>query len=268
MKAFSFGLAAFVIAVCGLVSQSEAQIVTLTDNNSTAQINVGSSDGMFNWFVDGNDYLAQQWFWYRVGSVGPETPINTISAPNLSNPDPRVLFVTYSNTQFNVKVGYLLTGSSPGSGQSDMGESISIANTSGGTLDFHFFQYSDFDLGHDTVILSTNQFGLYNQVDQFNTNSTLSETVVTPGANLGAGALFPVTLNALNDGGATTLTNNFGAGPGDVTWALEWNLLIPDGQSVLISKDKRLDVVPEPSTVVLVSLGLIAFSLQKRRRSA
>jgi hypothetical protein len=116
--------------------------------------------------------------------------------------------------------------------------------------------------------LSTNQFGLYNQVDQFNTNSTLSETVVTPGANLGAGAVFAVTLNALSDGGATTLTNNFGAGPGDVTWALEWNLLIPDGQSVLISKDKRLDVVPEPSTVVLVSLGLIAFRLQKRRRSA
>jgi hypothetical protein len=49
---------------------------------------------------------------------------------------------------------------------------------------------------------------------------------------------------------------------------LEWDLTIADGQSVLISKDKRLEVVPEPSTVALVSLGLIALGLQKRRRSA
>jgi hypothetical protein len=272
-KAFSLGLAAFVFTVCGLVSQSPAQIITLVNNNSIAQIDTGSQAGMFNWVVDGQNQLAQQWFWYRVGGVGPEASINTISAPSIVLPNPKAAFITYNNGAYSVEVDYLLNGSAPGSGQSDIGESITINNTSGGALNFHFFQYSDFDLsatpGGEIVTLSTNQFGLVNQVDQQDATMTLQETVATPGANHGEGAFFPTTLNALNDALPTTLSGALGpVGPGDVTWALEWDLTIPDGQSALISKDKRLQLIPEPSTLALVSLGLVALGLQKRRRSA
>jgi hypothetical protein len=272
-KAFSFGLAALMFTVCGLVSQSEAQIITLANKNSTAQIDTGSQAGMFNWLVDGQNQLAQQWFWYRVGSSGAESSINTISAPSIVTAGTKALWVTYGNAQYSVEVDYLLNGSTPGSGMADIAETITINNTSGGTLNFHFFQYSDFDLsgtpGAETVTLSTNQFGLVNQIDQRDATMTLQETVATPGANHSEGAFFATTLNALNDALPTTLNDNLGpVGTGDVTWALEWDLTIADGQSVLISKDKRLEVVPEPSTVALVSLGLIALGLQKRRRSA
>ncbi len=58
----------------------QAQIQTLTDNNSVAQINPNSQSGMFNWSVDGQNQLNQQWFWYRIGNT-PEQSIDTISAP-------------------------------------------------------------------------------------------------------------------------------------------------------------------------------------------
>ena len=268
-KAFSMGLAALVLSVCGLVSQSEAQIITLTDKNSTAQIDTASQSGMFNWFVDGNDQLAQQWFWFRVGGSGPESSINTISAPIIGTNSAKTLFLMYTNSQFSVEVDFLLNGSAPGSGKSDMAESMTINNTSGAALSFHFFQYSDFDLaGANSVLLSTNQSGLINQVDQQSPGINLQEAVVTPGANHGEAGLFPTTLNKLNDGIPSTLNDNFSAGPGDGTWALEWDLNIPTGQSVLISEDKRLDLIPEPSTVILVLWGLITLGLRKRRRSA
>src|SRR5207245_4856892 len=120
--------------------------ITLTDLNSVAQIDTGSQAGMFRWTVDGVSQLAQQWFWYRIGSSGPEASINTISPPVNNQATPRQLSTIYTGNLFNVRVDYMLNGSLPGSGRSDMNETITINNTSATALDFHFFQYSDFDL--------------------------------------------------------------------------------------------------------------------------
>jgi hypothetical protein len=141
----ALGIIASTLAASAL--QSRAQIITLTDNNSVAQINASSSAGMFNWSIQGQNQLAQQWFWYRVGLVGPEAPINTISAPTITTPNARTLYTTYNNGAYSVEVDYSLTGGLAGSGYSDIGESIRINNLTTAPLDFHFFQYSDFDLG-------------------------------------------------------------------------------------------------------------------------
>src|SRR5215471_5719398 len=68
------------LAFLCLVLQARA-IETLTDNNSVAQIDPNGQAGMFSWTVDGVQNLFQQWFWYRVGTNGPENSIDTISAP-------------------------------------------------------------------------------------------------------------------------------------------------------------------------------------------
>jgi hypothetical protein len=180
--------------VCTLLAsarQSHAQIITLSDNNSSAQVNVGSSAGMFNWFVDGQNQLAQQWFWYRVGNANPEASIDTISAPTISTPNARALYAIFSNASFSVETDYLLTGGLAGSGHSDIGESIRINNLTASPLDFHFFQYSDFDLGGttggQTVQLGKDLGGLFNEALQTGPGGTLDEsiTVATPGANHG-----------------------------------------------------------------------------------
>src|SRR5439155_5679580 len=141
------------------------------------------------WSVEGQPQLKQQWFWYRIGNSGPESSINTISAPLFSTPDARTLNTAYYNGAYGVEVDYKLTGFSPGSGLSHIDESITITNGTASQLDFHFFQYSDFDLagvpGGDTVQLNTNLFGMFKEADQSKGAAFFSETVTTPGANHG-----------------------------------------------------------------------------------
>jgi hypothetical protein len=262
------------------VLQAPAQVIQLTDGNSFAKIDVGSPAGMFNWSVLTQpnlyqDQLTQQWFWYRVGTAGPERSIDTIGAPALSGVTANTLTTTYydSLNRFNIAVSYRLQGGAPTSGTADITEQIAINNTSGGILDFHFFQYSDFDLGGnaggDTVVLSQNAFtSRINQADQFTGNS-LVEVVNTPNANHGEVGFFPTTLNKLNDGNPDVLNDVLGpVGPGDVTWALEWDASIGVGGSLLISKDKLLTIefVPEPGIMALLGLGLGGLLIARKRQ--
>src|SRR5436190_3168452 len=237
-----------------LISQAQA-IETLTDGNSHAQIDPNSQAGMFNWFVDGQNQLNQQWFWYRVGSSGPEFAINSIGAPVISRPDAKTAYITYTGNGFSLEVDYVLTGQTAGSGQASIRESIRIHNSLDTPLSFHFYQYSDFDLnsngGGDTITLGKNNAGKFNEALQTEGALFTSETAVTPGADHGEAAFFNTTLVKLNNGVPDTLSDAAGPiGPGDVTWALEWDPTIAPISDFLISKQKDLQV-PEPSTLAL-----------------
>ncbi|MDB6113004.1 MAG: hypothetical protein JWR69_4754 [Pedosphaera sp.] len=271
-KLLSLRLLAFALAFPAFVLPCKAQVYNLTDNNSAVKVDVGTQAGMSQWAVDGQNQLHQQWFWFGIGN-GPEAAINTISAATVTTPDARTLYTTYANLQLSIEVDYSLTGGFAGSGSSHIGEVIRIQNLSSSSLSLHFFQYSDFDLagtpGNDTLQLGLNGQGRF--YDAFQSEGTLAfhETVVTPGANHGEAALFGQTLGELNDLTQTTLNNSLGpVGPGNATWALQWDLTIAAGGTALISKDKTIEIAPEPSTFVLTGLGLLACVLLKRRQSA
>lgn len=240
--------------------------VTLTSNNSTAEIDPYSQAGMNKWLVDGSGALKQQWFWYRVGSTA-EHSIDTISAPAITSISASSAKLIYTAPGlFDIQVTYTLTGGLLGSGASDIDEQIRINNLSGNPLDFHFFQYSDFNLGaSDSVGLSQNLLGKFNRSVQTYAGGAIQETVVAPGANHGEVAGTPFTLNRLNDGLATTLNDSLNA-VGDVSWAFQWDFQIAAGGSAQIGKDKRLAVVPEPTTTALAGLGLAVLLAAARRR--
>jgi hypothetical protein len=265
------------VALLGLVGRSSSQIL-LTDGSSTASIDPTSQAGMFHWDVQGQNQLAQQWFWYGVGG-GAVHSIDTISAPSIQNISAGETKITYASAgNYSVSVDYLLTGgpalTAGHIASADIGESIRIVNLSGATLPFHFYQYSYFNLdgaNSDVVQLSTNARGLYNDALQTFGTSALSETVTTPGANEGEVAPLGATLAKLNGGGPVTLGPPFFSGPlgpGAVTWALEWDLNIAPGSFALISKDKNLNVliIPEPSAFALLGIGACALSLRRRGR--
>lgn len=259
------------------VATTQGTLYTLIDDNSTVIIDDGSSAGVGTWTIDGTDHMFQQWFWYRVGNNA-EASIDTLAfivggvTDTNFDGDDDTLYLRYANdqaaSQYTVEVRFILNGGPAGSRLSDIAEQISITNTGTSPLDFHFFQYSDFDLGGDGAPNDTVQLINANTVRQSDPDWTVSETVITPSADAFELDFFAITRTKLNDGVATTLGNAFAAGPvgpGNVTWAFQWDRIIPVGGAFLISKDKSM--VPEPATLfVMLAAGLPMLLRNRRRR--
>lgn len=258
------------------VPGAQADIKTLTDLNTTVVIDPHSDSGAYSWTVDGVDHLFQQWFWFRingVGGTGKEVSIDTLPVVETTFLGTRGLELDYTNAgKFALEILYTLTGGLAGSGTSDIAETIRIDNTkSSGSLSISFFQYTDLDLsgtsGDDTVT-RTNQ----NTMRQSDPFFTLSETVVAPRPSRFELAFFSTTRDKLTDGGVDDLASSNTAGsvppvgPGDATWAWQWNLTIPHGGSVTISKDKNIRLmVSQPATLLLLGVSLVGLAVWGKR---
>jgi hypothetical protein len=261
-----------------LVTPADATTFTLTDLNSSAQIDDASQSGMFNWRVNGVNQLAQQWFWFRLGSTGGQSSIDTLPllSATLSDTDgdpsdtqKDTLSLSYgSTTGLQINVRYTLRGTA--SSGSDMQEQINITNNGSTTLDLHFFQYTNFTLNNnqptaaDTVTLVNS-----NTVRQSRNGGPLvSETVTTPAANhyeLGLTTDSPNTHFRLNNVNGLTLSDGATTrGPGDATWAFEWDRSLAPGATLQISKDKNL-AVPEPGTLTLIATGFAGLAFLRKR---
>ena len=256
-----------VLSVWSAMRADAATGVVLNSGNSTVGIDPYTQAGVNQWHVDGINALSKQWFWYRVGS-NPEQPISAIGAPVITPINAYSAKLVYTMPGlFDIQVTYTLQGGQAGSGTADLSEQIRINNLSANPLDFHFYQFSDFNLGlADSLVLSQNLLGKFYRAAQSSGPVSLQETVVSPGASHGEAGLGGFTLGRLNDGLATTLNDNANA-VGDVTWAFQWDSQIAAGGSFVIGKDKRLVVaVPEPTTVALAGLGLALLLGAARRR--
>jgi hypothetical protein len=257
-----------------LIQRSDAGLFTLADENSSINFNTASAGNASNWHVDGVDHLSRQAFWFRIGNTAEQSvhslPIafevatNTNFDPNLDN-----LFVRYLGAGFRIDVEYSLDGGLPGSRASDLTEQISISNTGTSPLDFHFYQFADFDLnstsGDDSAVFTN-----ANAVRQTEGAVSVSETVITPVPSHREIDFHPNTLAKLSDAGPTTLSDTPGTGvsfgPGDVTWAYQWDFVLPAGRTFQISKDKQLTGIPEPTAATLWMIGIGLVRAARRTR--
>lgn len=262
---------------------SAAHAVTLTDGNSGVVVNPASQAGVSDWTVDGTDHLTQQWFWYRVDN-DPESSIDTLQiiGTQLSDADNDgggndKITTTYGGSGFEIEVAFTLKGGLIGSGDSDLGENITITNTNTNQVPMNitFFQYSNFDLkGDGTGDQSLIAASTARQIDGL---TELAETVVEPTPLRGEVGFTSTTLDKLNDGVASNLNTLIAGNPffitpgtGDATWAYQWNFVIPVGQSVIISKDKNLTTattIPAPNAALagLAMIGGLAVRRVRRR---
>jgi hypothetical protein len=241
----------------------------LNDLNSFFAID--GNTGAYAWGVDGINQLYFQGFWFRLGDQMGETPLGAYFTSGWVSPDYRTASLSYVHPDFTASVVYTLTGGTPGSRTADVAESIRLINTTPRELPMRFFQYCDFDLngtpGNDVL-----WFPNSNAVRQSEAGTELAETVITPVSNHHEGDLYANTLNRLIDGLPTTLNDlpaiGGGSIEGDATWAFEWDRSIAGGGSFVISKDKRLSqVVPEPTTLLLLGVGLVGAEVARRRRN-
>ncbi|MDY6784318.1 MAG: PEP-CTERM sorting domain-containing protein [Cyanobacteriota bacterium] len=259
------------------LAPGNSPIVTLEDENSTVTFDLGNQAGLFDWVVDGVDQIFQEWFWYRLGDDGPEQSIDTLELVDYKltdtdfDPGNDNLIAKYLlKDVFEVELNWGLTGAPVGTGTSDIAESIKINNISGGALDLSFFEYTDFDLS-DTFFDDTVAFNNINVFTQMD-NATMAQVSAIPDATAYEAGIFPDTLDKLNDGSPTNLTNTppFGTslGPVDATSAWQWDFNIARGGSVIISKDKLIKKkdVPEPGTVIaLLAAGSLGLALKRRK---
>jgi hypothetical protein len=276
-KALMIVLAAAVVLAVGSHALA-GTVVSLTDGDSTVEIDPGSSAGMSKWDIGDTSYLAQQWFWIRTNVAGVyddhEYSFDQISAPVVAQPDSDVATITYGNDDIEAQVTYLLTDEPGPTGGSDILEILLITNKTDQTMMLNLFQYSDFELGgdaNDTKVEILN--GNTAKQHDIQVAALLSETIVSGAPGLSEVDDDGSTLAKLTDGdiddldGPTSLTKL-----GDLTWAFQWQAEIASGQALLLSKSKHLsiasgggdDKVPEPAGLGLIGLALMG--LRKRRK--
>jgi hypothetical protein len=280
------GLVALATVSLLLVSApASAAVFNLEDENAMASFDTGGS-GQVSWVVDGTSHLFRQTFFYRTGGDTSETEITQLDIVVEGtndvdfDGDQDTLFVRYADPggDFEVQVTYKLSGGQTGSMSSGLAEEIVITNLTNQALDFTLFQYVDFDLGGDSDD-DMGQFLSDTQVRQVDTGGNVlevGEAVVTGSNNLTAHQIGEVDdiISSLEDGGITNLNNNNGPIFGNVEWAFQWDMTLNTAgnpaSSVTISKNKVLNPVPEPSSVIIWSLLGLAIGgyARFRKRSA
>lgn len=268
-----------VVALIAPVAPVSAVVtdVTLSDGNAEAKVQLDTSAGMYSWVVDGGaNQLFTQWFWWRVGDSGPERPVSDLALTTYSQPSANFVTSTYAHGDglFTVTITYTLSGGAPGSGLAQIGETISINNISGAALELHFFQYTDFDLGGapggETAFIGAGGGG-FNYAAVVESAFNYTENITSPAAQRAEAALFDSTALKLGDADADDLNNVLSAGPGDVTFAFQWDAVLAAtglGSSLEIVKNKSLTVppIPEPTAAGLLGLAGLALLARGRRR--
>lgn len=269
---------------------AQATLVTLKESNSQVNLDTASDAGMFDWLVDSVDQIKKQWFWYRTGNGDFESPINSLfqqsvvtsKVPLFSpSPDPNRVKVTYTdaanvaNSTFQIDVTITLLGGNPGDHTSTISEDIRIKNLSNAPLDFHFYQYTDFDVlgtaAGDTINLVNPGFNTARQSEGI---GNISDEVVTPAPDhfeVGEAAAILAKLNNLS---VDLLNDSTGPlVPNDAAWAYQWDRSLAaagnPGNTLQISLKKTVSFtenppIPEPTTAGL--MGLMGLALLRRSR--
>jgi hypothetical protein len=278
----SLGASLLVTGVLCVTTTGNAQNITMSDGGSTATINPGNGTGnlgMNSWSVLNQNQLAQQWFWYSVNGAAAQ-PINNIGGMTSSLTGLNDLTLGYASGQLSVSIEYVLSGNGAGSGSADLQEYITVLNPSSQSLNLTFYQYSNFNLlGNNQNSVSIagspynagNPFSGYTGAQQTTGGpggNGLAEVIDAPYANYAEAALAGQTIGYLNGPSYYTLNDNTTAGPGDVTWAFQWNYSLAPGASLNITKDKGLSIqlVPEPTTLAFIAMSASALGLVFRRK--
>ncbi len=263
--------------------------VTISNNGASLTIDPsvappGQPSGAIEWNVGGVNQLWDQWFYYRVGTLATgdyERSIDELGPLTSPPASGDQASFTYTASAFSVTVAYNIAGyyPEPGRAGSTLGELITIVNTSGSELNLQFFQFSDFDLGgvaDDDEVSISKLGGLFDSAYQSDPTSGIdfSEAIVDLArrANYGSVAISPSLFNLLEDNARDNLgTLAAGAGPDDVSFAFQWDLVLAasgPGSQVQISKVKTLEanVIPEPTAVSLLFLGMVAVAARRATR--
>jgi hypothetical protein len=252
--------------------------ILLENGVAFLEIDPASPDGLTGWTVNGVAHVRTQSFWLRGFALGAgELPLSSFPAPIVTPSDEdgdghvETIALRYTGPAglfFEVDLRYSLSGSAigaPGDVRSDLTLDITLRPLLTGAT-FNLFQYTDVDLftsfaddvvafsGSPLVATVTDSSGL----GAYESSWSLAPTAIEA-------ALYDSLLAELGDSALTMLDGTHGAA-GDVTHAVHWETLVPQGGSITFSQTQSIRVVPEPGTALLLACG--AALLAARRGNA
>jgi hypothetical protein len=271
----------FALAILLTAVPSHATLINLVNGNSVTQIDPASSAGQMNWLVDGANQIAQQWFWVKIGA-GSAVPISSLSPPTLVAQNSNSVTLSYTGMGVTAQTTFTLNGGSAGSGVSDIPISINVTNNTATATSISIFEYANFDLNAsaagDLLNIVADLPAGFIQQKKGTTAITEKNSISgfdhwqggSPASVLGPGA-GSVLSGILGD--SPTLSTQIG--PGDESWAVQWNATLAAtgqiGSTFGVSKDEHITgafPAPEPSSIIIGAIGFtIGGVFAARRRS-
>ncbi len=137
---------------------------------------------MSTWSVDGTNQLFNRRYFTAWGA--PAAKVTGGAAFSGITSTTNTATVNYTGAGFNATVLYSLFGGSTGTGTADLNLQIVLNNPGLSALDFHFFQYADFDLAGT----AGNDVGTHvnaNLIRQTGDGVNVGETVVIQTLHIG-----------------------------------------------------------------------------------
>jgi PEP-CTERM motif len=254
---------AHAFAVSFVSAGLSASPLSVANANSSITVDARSVFGLSSYVVDGVENDFEQSYWTRGLGATFESPLSDLpvtAAEALGNQ----IMVAYSAPQFDVQVRYLLMGGLPGSHIASLLETLMFFNRTGQPLPLTLYMETDLDVGgtaENTAVGDIN--GITQSAPGW--SAFVSANPIPDGFQI---ASFPDLFLSLGDTAITNLTNTGSPfGPGDASFAFQWNAVLPVGSPYTVSVQKAF--VPEPATWCLTALGfgtVLAFGRRRQRR--
>jgi hypothetical protein len=239
------------LAATLLAGTAAAAPLTISNRNASITVDPDTVFGLSSYTLNGTEQIFEQWFWFRLPADTFEHPLNTLPLTSADATGNQIQ-LSFAGATLAVNLGYRLTGGAPGTKVADLQEQVTLHNLGGADLPVTWFMEADFDLngfgGQDLIVGDAN-----GMVQTDGTTTVKVQSSRTPDAF--QVAAFPELFLSLSDLSITRLDNTGSPfGPGDGTFAYQWNLLIPADDSITFSIDKAF--IPEPDTLALCLVGL------------
>ncbi|MFA7061299.1 MAG: Ig domain-containing protein, partial [Pedobacter sp.] len=265
------------LVVCMFASSGESAVWVLKDNavNSVTSATVDDTTpytGLYSLKVDGTERMFQQCFWYRLGSTGPEASLETLAIKSVSKPTATSLSLTYTLAdQFDITILYELTPYAMGVGKATVKKTVTITNISSAELDYHLFEYSDFDItnlatNNDNLEIVKNRFYQNGPQSDGNGVTLVHESSLVPDQyDIDTSQAYM--LSSLKDNNSTNLglsvlTTPYRYGD-DMQFGNQWDLKIPVGQSISFTiTDNIYPTWPVPVTQTMNGGQCVSYGAQ------
>lgn len=245
------GLMAF-----GAEGVASASIISAMDGGWSITVNPQSDVGLYSWKDPfGAEHMYQEWWW--LGDSCKEKSLDDYTFISATNPNPDQISLQYSSSWFSsIQLLYDLDGAG---NSSSVFETLSFTSQYCQPVDMRVFEYTDFDLA-DTSGGDTAQ-GDISGIEQEDGLVLARVVPLSPTPSYFEIAEYDDILSSLNN---TTVTNLSGLGspfgPGDATFAYQWDFTISPCGTYTIEKRKDITIVPEPASLFLLGIGLIGLA--------